>query len=70
VATWLGNANIVNNNAQPLSIETIKTVEQAVRRCNNYAPSKTEYYIQALTSKILLQRRCIVSALFIGFMKE
>lgn len=70
VANWLGNANIVRNNAEPGSIETIKTVEQAVRRCNKYAPWKTECYTQALTGKILLQRRGIVSTLFIGFMKD
>jgi hypothetical protein len=70
VATWLGHANIVKNNAHPLSIETIKTVEEAVRRCNKYAPWKTECYTQALTGKILLQRRCIESTLFIGFVKD
>jgi hypothetical protein len=70
VAKWLGRANKVKNYAQPISLETIKKVEQAVRRCNKYAPWKTECYTQALTGKILLQRRRISSELYIGFMKD
>ncbi|MCX6205015.1 MAG: lasso peptide biosynthesis B2 protein [Bacteroidetes bacterium] len=70
VANWLGHANIEKNNSQPLSLEIIKTVQQAVRRCNKYVPWKTECYTQALTGKILLHRRKISSTLFIGFMKD
>lgn len=70
VANWLGHANTVKNNTRPLSVETIKIIQQAVRRCNSYTPWKTECYTQALTGKILLQRRGIASTLFIGFMKD
>lgn len=70
VTNWLGKANTVQNYNHPLSVETIKIVQQAIRRCNNYTPWKTECYTQALTGKILLQRRSISSTLFIGFMKD
>lgn len=70
VAKWLGHANTNQSNIQTNNIVTIKIVEQAVRRCNKYAPWKTECYTQALTGKLLLQRRSIASTLFIGFMKN
>lgn len=70
VINWLGHANTVKNNIHPFSVETITKIQQAVRRCNHYTPWKTECYTQALTGKILLQRRSIASTLFIGFIKD
>lgn len=70
VVAWLGQPNKTNTNAAYSSAETIRRVQQAVRRCNKYTAWKTECYTQALTGKILLRRRNIASTLYIGFMKD
>lgn len=48
----------------------IKKIQHAVRRCNKYSFWQTECYTQALTGKILLQRRHIKSVVHIGFKKN
>ncbi len=78
VAGWLGKANItgvpenmpVASLEPAASLEIVRKVQQAVRRCDRYTPWKTECYTQALTGKILLQRRYIPSTLYIGFKKD
>jgi len=45
-------------------------VHHAVKRCNKYSFWKTECYTQALTAKILLQRRGVASTLYKGFYKD
>lgn len=47
-----------------------KTLQSAMRLCDQYTFWKTECYTQALTAKILLGRRGIPSTVYIGFHKQ
>jgi hypothetical protein len=71
VSRWLGNRNPEVSDAQTLSEKDVYLLEtqKALKLCDKYTPWPTECYTQALTAKILLQRRAISSVLYIGFKK-
>lgn len=48
----------------------IRRVQTALRLCNKYTPWKTECYTLALTGKILLSHKNILSTLYFGFRKN
>jgi hypothetical protein len=72
VSRWLGNRNPEGISENQISSEYniyVLETEKALKLCDKYAPWPTECYTQALTAKILLQRRSISSVLYIGFKK-
>ena len=67
----LGNPNIESKTE--CSEETaiyLRKVQTALRLCNKYTPWETECYTLALTGKILLKRKNIISTLYFGFRKN
>lgn len=70
---WMGRAvnNFEENRELPVDQKKIAgLVKVAVSRVVRYVPWGTECHTQALTAKIMLNRRKIATVLTIGFKKE
>lgn len=69
VLGWLGTANLKQLSALP-DAHLLHIVKLSIQRVNANAPWKTECYTQALTGKILLNKRKLKPTLYIGFKKD
>lgn len=68
---WQGQINTSTPlTTDPSTLSFRKSLQQAMILCNNYTLWKTECYTQALTAKILLNRKDIAGTIFIGFKKD
>lgn len=70
---WMGRSVDSKEESSIIPIEQKKIagfVKLAVTRVDRYVPWGTECYTQALTAKIMLNRRCVSSVLMVGFKKE
>jgi hypothetical protein len=71
VLKWLGSANKESPEDITASQEQyLHKVKTALWLCNKYTPWNTECYVQAVTAKILLRRKCIPATVYIGFKKQ
>ena len=55
---------------EPLVSDGIQHVEQAIRRASRYTFHQSKCYDQALTGKLMLQRRGLPSTLYFGLSKD
>lgn len=71
VLKWQGKVNIESpERHDPPTEEFRKSLQSALRLCNKYTIWKTECYTQALTGKIILNKRGIPGTVYIGFKKD
>jgi hypothetical protein len=68
VLKWLGKPGTTAGNCDNQLL--LWQVHHAVKRCHQYSFWQTECYTQALTAKIMLQRRKVASTLYKGFYKD
>jgi hypothetical protein len=71
VLNWQGSVHIESSD-QPdeASLDFRKSLQSAMRLCDKYTIWKTECYTQALTAKIILNRKGIPGTIYIGFQKN
>ena len=55
---------------EPLVSDGIQHVEQSIRRASRYTFHQSKCYDQALTGKLMLQRRGLASTLYFGLAKD
>lgn len=72
IKPYLGTPNIESDKdcVEEQRIAYLRQVQTALKLCKKYTPWKTECYTLALTGKILLRRKKILSTLYIGFRKN
>ena len=71
VLNWQGKFNIESPDRQDdASLEFRKSLQSAMRLCDKYTFWKTECYTQALTAKIILNKKGIPGTVYIGFTKN
>jgi hypothetical protein len=71
VLKWQGEINIESPECpDQFSAEFRKSLQSAMRLCRKYTIWETECYTQALTAKILLNKKRISGTVYIGFKKE
>jgi hypothetical protein len=71
VLKWQGNINVESPDySDEISAEFRKSLQAAMRLCRKYTIWKTECYTQALTAKVLLNKKGISGTVYIGFKKE
>lgn len=70
VLNWQGKINMESpDRPDEASLEFRKCLQSAMRLCDKYTFWKTECYTQALTAKILLNKKGIPGTVYIGFNK-
>lgn len=71
VVKWLGSSQseIIESNVQT-NTDVIKGIRFIIKMCDKNVPWKTECYTNALTAKIMLKRRKLISTLYFGFCKD
>lgn len=70
VLNWQGKINMESpDRRDDASLEFRKCLQSAMRLCDKYTFWKTECYTQALTAKILLNKKGIPGTVYIGFNK-
>jgi hypothetical protein len=70
VLNWQGKINMESpDRRDDTSLEFRKSLQSAMRLCDKYTFWKTECYTQALTAKILLNKKGIPGTVYIGFNK-
>ena len=71
VVKWLGSSQSELLAPKPESnTEIITGIRLIIKMCDKNVPWKTECYTNALTAKIMLKRRKLVSTLYFGFYKD
>lgn len=71
VLNWQGKINMESpDRRDDESLEFRKSLQSAMRLCDKYTFWKTECYTQALTAKILLNKKGIPGTVYIGFNKS
>jgi len=71
VLSWQGQINTSTpQNEDPTTAAFRKSLQQAMILCDKYTLWKTECYTQAITAKILLNRKHIDGTIYIGFKKD
>lgn len=55
---------------EPVLSDGMRNVEQAIRRASRYTFHESKCYDQALTGKLMLQRRGLPSTLYFGLAKD
>jgi len=70
VMNWQGKINMESpDRRDDASLEFRKSLQSAMRLCDRYTFWKTECYTQALTAKIILNKKGIPGTVYIGFNK-
>jgi Transglutaminase-like superfamily len=70
VLNWQGKINMESpDRRDDASIEFRKSLQSAMNLCDKYTFWKTECYTQALTAKIILNKKGIPGTVYIGFTK-
>ena len=71
VMNWQGKINMESpDRRDDASIEFRKSLQSAMNLCDKYTFWKTECYTQALTAKIILNKKGIPGTVYIGFTKN
>jgi hypothetical protein len=71
VLSWQGKINTSSSlNEDQATAVFRKSLQQAMILCNKYTLWETECYTQAITAKILLNRKDIEGTIYIGFKKD
>ncbi|MCU0379910.1 MAG: lasso peptide biosynthesis B2 protein [Chitinophagaceae bacterium] len=71
VLAWQGKINVETpSGPDEASAGFRKTLQSAMRLCDQYTIWKTECYTQAVTAKILLGRKGLPGTVYIGFRKN
>lgn len=63
-----GVESVVDSNIEHTAY--LKKLKTALTLCKKYTPWKTECYTMALTGKIILNRKKLISTIYIGFRKD
>jgi hypothetical protein len=71
VLKWQGSINVESPCfSDEISADFRKSLQSAIRLCSKYTIWKTECYAQALTAKIILNKKGIPGTVYIGFKKS
>jgi hypothetical protein len=71
VLAWKGIIGVESPSEPHASSEAFrKTLQSAMRLCNQYTPWSTECYTQAITARILLRRKGLPGTVYIGFQRK